>query len=275
MLDDPEGAVELRLELLRRSVRSADTSVEHLRFGYPGRPVFADLTLNLGGGAVGLLGPNGAGKSTLISLLATLKRPAAGRVQVLGHDVLTSAGRRAARSETGLLTQSFPLVGSLTVLDTVAYAAWTHGVPQRFAHPSAERALAHVGLSGFEGRRARALSGGERRRVGIACAIAHRPRLLILDEPTAGLDPLVRVELRRMLRLLAADTTILIATHLIEDAVQLCTRIVVLDGGRAVFEGSPAALEAVAEEDDRGREGSRFERGYEALITKAARRDAG
>lgn len=235
------------------------------RFGR--RVALSDVDLSVGGGVLGVLGPNGAGKSTLLSLVATLLRPQSGRVSVLGHDVTTVAGRAAARRGLGLLPQRFTLVPSLSVIDTVAYAAWVNGVSSASCLPRAKEALAAVGLSDLTTAKVRTLSGGQRQRLGIAAAIAHTPPLLLLDEPTVGLDPAARVQLRRHVRDLARHCSVVLSTHLVEDVTQLCERIVVLNEGRVVFDGSNTAL--IDSFDEPAAElASPLEAAYERLLTQ-------
>lgn len=250
---------------------------DRVGFGYGRRRVFEGLSFEIGPGITGLLGPNGAGKSTLMSLISTRRRPTSGGLHVLGRDVADVAGRREIRQRVGLLAQRYPLVGSMQVVDTVAYAAWTHGLSQSRSYRAAETTLEQLGVAELAGRRVRSLSGGQRQRVGLATAMVHRPDLLILDEPTAGLDPEVRMAMRRTLRKVSGESSILLSTHLVDDVLAICDSIMVLDQGRLVFHGSAEALECHARDADHDRSdrdvgGSAMERGYEALLIEGRAR---
>lgn len=225
-----------------------------------------DVDLRIGVGLVGLLGPNGAGKSTLLSIAATLIGPRSGRVSVMGRDVKDPSGRRAARSYIGMLPQRFALVPSMRVLDTVAYAAWVNGVTSVECTTKAEAALAAVGLHDLLDVRVRKLSGGQRQRVGIASAIAHEPALLLLDEATVGIDPVARVQLRRYLLEIAQGRSVIVSTHLVEDVVQLCERIVVLNRGRLVYDGGTESLVETIAPTERSPLASPLEAAYERLL---------
>ncbi len=170
-----------------------------------------------------------------------------------------------ARRQLGYLPQRFRLVPSMCVVDIVAYAAWVNGIDARSCRALAEHALASVGLADKAAARVKTLSGGQRQRVGIACAIAHKPRLLLLDEATVGIDPVARVNLRRYLHAIAEDRVVLLSTHLVEDVVQVCDRIVVLDGGRVVYDGPTTALASQAA-DDISPLASPLESAYERLL---------
>ena len=183
---------------------SPRVSVRGVTHRYGRRVALADATLDLPVGVTGLLGPNGAGKSTLMKLLATAMPLQTGSVAV-GDVPLVRDNLTAVRRQLGYLPQRFEVMGWSTVRRNVEYAAWAHGLPSREAGERADRALALLGLSDRAGSRARALSGGMRQRLGLACALVHEPRVLVLDEPTVGLDPAQRRGLRDDLRALGAD----------------------------------------------------------------------
>ncbi|RKS06902.1 ABC-2 type transport system ATP-binding protein [Nocardiopsis sp. Huas11] len=254
--------------------RAIRVTAEGLVFGYRGRRGVLDgLTWTIEPGVTGLLGPNGAGKSTLLSLIVTLLPVRGGRLLIGEHDLSTAVGRSRARRELGFVPQRFSLAGELTVADTVAYAAWAHGLDRRECGRAALRALESVDLAGLADRRTRTLSGGQRQRVGIAAALAHDPRVLILDEPTAGLDPGQRLRVREVVAGLSEDRTVLVSTHLIEDVAHLCSRVGVLAGGRIEFHGTFPELESLIEDTPEGsRYGSGFERAYGRLIARVGER---
>lgn len=208
---------------------------------YGRRPVLHDIDLRVTSGVVGLLGPNGAGKTTLMRLIATLLPVQTGSVALEGVDVqddLTQARRKLA-----YLPQRFEVLNRATVQRNVEFAAWAREVPQTEIATAAQTVIRQVGLWDQRDSRANTLSGGMRQRLGIACAVVHKPSVVLLDEPTVGLDPIQRVALRRTIDGLARDAAVLVSTHVLEDLSALASRIVVLDGGRVRFEGSMADLE--------------------------------
>ncbi|MEV2278223.1 ATP-binding cassette domain-containing protein [Nocardiopsis sp. NPDC049922] len=249
-------------------------TAEDLEFRYRrGRRVLNGLSWTVEPGVTGLIGPNGSGKTTLLSLMATLLPVRAGRLLLGEHDLSTAAGRSGARWALGFVPQRFSLAGELTVADTVAYAAWAQGVGRRGCGAAARRALDLVDLTDLAGHRTRTLSCGQRRRVGIAAALAHDPRILVLDEPTAGLDPGQRLRVREAVARLGRDRTVLVATHLIEDVAHVCSRVGVLAGGRIEFDGTFARLEEMIADGSGGSpHGSGFERAYDRLIARIGER---
>ena len=205
-----------------------------------GRTVaLSGVHLALSPGITGLLGPNGAGKTTMLRILATALAADRGSVRILGADPTTNDGRVAVRRRLGYVPQEtgFPL--GFTAFAFVDYMAilkeWTD-LPTR--HEEVRRVIDQVGLSEVATKRVSALSGGQRRRVVLAQALLGRPDLLILDEPTAGLDPAQRGRLRDVLGRAGEKSTVVISTHQTEDVAALCERVVVLDGGRILFDGT-------------------------------------
>ena len=214
---------------------------------YPDGTVALDeLTLSVTGRALGLLGPNGAGKTTVLQLLATTLRPSGGTVDVLDTTVdptTTRSHLRALRRQIGYLPQSTPVLPRFSALDQVTYACWLRDVNPRDARQQAANALDRVGLSDLYDRRTSRLSGGQQRRVALAMAIAHSPKLLLLDEPTTGLDPEQRIALRRLLADLTADVTVVISTHHTDDIAAMCDSVAVITTGATAFIGDVADLE--------------------------------
>ena len=189
----------------------------------------------------GLLGPNGAGKTTFINVLVGLARATGGRAEVFGHDV--EADYREARNRIGLAPQEFNVDRFFPIHEVLEHKAGYHGIPPVEATERAEEALRTVGLSERRDTRFDWLSGGMKRRFLLARALVTDPDLLILDEPTAGVDVQLRRDLWRLIeRLNAEGTTILLTTHYIEEAERLCDRVAIVDSGRKVEVATPDEL---------------------------------
>jgi ABC-type multidrug transport system ATPase subunit len=239
-----------------------------------GRRVAVDgLDLAMGSGVHGLLGPNGAGKTTLMRALATVLRPAGGTLTLLGRPVGGRTDLRGLRRVIGYLPQQFGFYPRFTVREFVEYVAWLKEMPAAEVPGAVQRAVERVGLADRADDRKRTLSGGLARRAGIAQAIVNDPQILLLDEPTAGLDPDQRLAFRALLRELAQDTCVVVATHLVEDVVAACTEVRLIDAGRLVFQGVPADLQAAGG----GRDGddSPAERGYSAILRRHREQEEG
>ena len=208
----------------------------------------APTDLDLSAGVVGLLGPNGAGKSTLLRLLATAQQPSTGSITVAGHDVTgTPAERTRARRLLGYLPQEVGFPRRTTAFDFLDYVAvlkeWSDTTAR---HTEVRRVLHLVDLGTLGTKRISTLSGGQRRRLAIAQALMGDPAMVILDEPTTGLDPEQRASLRGLLSQQAATSAVLLATHQTEDVATLCDRVIVLDAGTIGFDGTVAELVATA-----------------------------
>ena len=206
----------------------------------------ANFTLT--GGVIGLLGPNGAGKTTLLRILATVLAPDSGTVRVLGFDPSNADERLELRRRLGYLPQDPGFQRGFTAFEFVDYIAilkeWT---ARRARHDEVRRVLSIVDLTTDSGRRVRSLSGGMRRRVALAAAIIGDPQILILDEPTVGLDPEQRLRFRDLLSRAGEGRTVLLSTHQTEDVAAMCGEVVVLHEGAVRFQGSPQALASLAE----------------------------
>jgi ABC-type multidrug transport system ATPase subunit len=230
-----------------------------------GRHVAVDgLDLALSTGVHGLLGPNGAGKTTLMRALATVLKPAGGRLSLLGHDVTGHADLRAVRRGLGYLPQHFGFYPRFTVREFVEYMAWLKEMPKTSVAGAVQRAVERVGLADRADSKLKTLSGGMLRRAGIAQAIVNDPQVLLLDEPTVGLDPEQRLDFRELLRDIGVDSCVLVSTHLVEDVAAACTDVVLINEGRLVWQGPAAQL---AEQEIAGAAGdSATERGYSSLL---------
>jgi len=192
------------------------------------------------GEVFGCLGPNGSGKSTLMRMLLGLLEPSAGSARVLDLEIPRDAER--LRPSVGYMTQRFSLYEELTVAENLRFAAQIFGLAGRRRRERIETVLGESGLARYRGTRAGALSGGFRQRLALAAAIVHQPSLLVLDEPTAGVDPQSRREFwERLFELAAAGATILVSTHYMDEAVR-CHRLCMLRDGRRAALGAPADL---------------------------------
>lgn len=233
-----------------------------------GRTTVLDgLDLRIGTGVFGLLGPNGAGKTTLLRTLATIIRPKAGALRLLGHDPGNDHERRLLRRRLGYLPQHLGYYPNFTVFEFVEYFALLKEMPNDEVRPAVARAIARVELEERGRSKLKTLSGGMLRRVGIAQAIVNQPDLLLLDEPTAGLDPEQRVAFRSLLREIGTDATIIVSTHLVEDVAAACTEVALLNGGRIAFRGTPEELTTLGDGYEVG--DSPLERGYSRALAGA------
>ncbi|MDK2982481.1 MAG: type transport system ATP-binding protein [Chloroflexota bacterium] len=206
------------------------------------------VDLSIEAGMFGLLGPNGAGKTTLMRILAGIVDPTRGSVRVNGRDLAVEADRRAVKSMLGYLPQELGLYPDLSARQFIDYMAILKGVDDaRARRKRVSQVLAMVSLEGEADRPIKGFSGGMKRRVGIAQALVNDPRVLIVDEPTAGLDPEERIRFRNLLVDLASDRVVLLSTHIVGDIGLTCRNMAVLSKGRICFQGSPLDLTRLAE----------------------------
>jgi ABC-type multidrug transport system ATPase subunit len=227
----------------------------------------AGVNLRTGPGVFGLLGPNGAGKTTLLRMMATAIRPTSGTLRLLSRDPASYGPRREIRRGLGYLPQNLGYYPGFTVAEFVEYFALLKEVPAAQVPARVATAIERAELGDKAKTRLRALSGGMLRRTGIAQAIVNDPELLLLDEPTAGLDPEQRVAFRALLRDLGQRATVLVSTHLVEDVGAACTQVALMDRGKIVFHGTPADLTARGEGHGTG--DAPLERGYSAVLAEA------
>jgi ABC-2 type transport system ATP-binding protein len=196
------------------------------------------------GEVFGFLGPNGAGKSTTVRMLTTLLRPTDGRARVAGYDVVTQAAQ--VRRSIGVALQDAAIDPLMTGRELLRLQAVLHGIGRKEGTERSERLLDRVGLTEAADRLVGGYSGGMRRRLDLALALMHEPRVLFLDEPTTGLDPMSRFNLWEEVRRLNTElgTTVFLTTQYLEEADQLAQRIAIIDHGRIVRDGTPAMLKA-------------------------------
>lgn len=221
--------------------RSMNTTIEirHLDKYYGQKKALSDINLTIPAGMFGLLGRNGAGKTTLMKTLATLLKKQKGQVTICGIP-LEEAAR--IRKITGYLPQDFSMYPNMTVREAMDYLGVLSGLPAKVRHERTLELLDRVNLGEAQHKKVKALSGGMKRRLGIAQAILHDPKVLIVDEPTAGLDPEERVRFRNLLCEIAEDRIVILSTHIVGDIEATCENIAVLDEGTLLFQGTAREL---------------------------------
>ncbi len=222
--------------------------IEGLEKIYPnGNYAIKDLNLEIPNGMFGLLGPNGAGKSTLMRILVTLMKPTRGKVTVNNLDL--AKNRREIRSMLGYLPQDFSFFSKLKTSEFLDYAARLAGMKNgKERRRAVDQMLEEVGLFEARDRNANKLSGGMKRRLGIAQALINNPKIIIVDEPTTGLDPEERIRFRNLLSTISTrDVIIILSTHIVGDISSTCNNMALLNNGRLAFYGSPEQLVREAE----------------------------
>ncbi|MBN1925686.1 MAG: ABC transporter ATP-binding protein [Prolixibacteraceae bacterium] len=222
--------------------------IENLSKVYPnGYYAVKNLNLEIPNGMFGLLGPNGAGKSTLMRILVTLMKPSSGKVTFDGYDL--AKNRREIRSMLGYLPQDFSFFSKLKTYEFLDYTARLAGMKNGAARKKAvDQMLEEVGLFEARDRNANKLSGGMKRRLGIAQALINDPKIIIVDEPTTGLDPEERIRFRNLLSNISTrDVVIILSTHIVGDISSTCDNMALLNRGSLAFTGSPEELVKQAE----------------------------
>ena len=192
------------------------------------------------GTVLGLLGPNGAGKSTTMKMITGFLAPSSGTARVFGHDIIEAPMK--ARQKLGYLPEGAPLYGELTVLRFLRFIAEARGLDARRARERIDHVVERLSLAAVLGQTIETLSKGFKRRVGLAQAILHDPPALLLDEPTDGLDPNQKDEVRRLIREMASDKIIVVSTHILEEVEALCTRAMIIARGRLLADDTPQGL---------------------------------
>jgi ABC-2 type transport system ATP-binding protein len=196
------------------------------------------------GQVLGFLGPNGAGKSTTMRMLTGFLEPSAGSAQICGIDM--SARPIEAKRHIGYLPEGAPAYPDMTVEEFLGFVAEARGFARSLRRERVERVMGLVHLEGVRRQTIETLSKGYKRRTGLAQALLHDPSVLILDEPTDGLDPNQKHEVRQLIRTLGGERAIVLSTHILEEVEAVCTRAVVINRGRIVFDGTPSAMETMA-----------------------------
>jgi ABC-2 type transport system ATP-binding protein len=217
--------------------------IDHLTKKFNQFTAVDDLSFTVSEGEVlGFLGPNGAGKSTTMKVITGFLAPTEGTVKIDGYDITTSPIE--AKSLIGYLPEGAPSYGDMTTLEFLGFIAQVRGFRGEEIASRVERVIAEVDLDTVRHQTIDTLSKGFKRRVGLAQAIMHDPKVLILDEPTDGLDPNQKHHVRELIRHLAKDKIVIISTHILEEVNAVCTRAIIIDHGRIVADGTPAELEA-------------------------------
>ena len=218
---------------------SAEIKIEHLNQYYGRKCALKDVSLTIHKGMFGLLGRNGAGKTTLMKVLATLLPKTEGSVSVCGIPVEDAA---RVRRITGYLPQEFSMYPNMTVYEAMDYLGVLSGLGSRKRRELIPKLLSQVNLLEDQKKKVKALSGGMKRRLGIAQAILHNPKVLIVDEPTAGLDPEERVRFRNLLSEIAQERIVILSTHIVGDIEATCEQIAVLNEGEILYQGTVSDL---------------------------------
>ncbi len=232
--------------------------VEELRKEYGDLVAVDGVSFTAQGGAVfGLLGPNGAGKTTTIGCISGLRQPTAGRVRVMGHDVVFEGP--ASRARLGVVPQDLALYEELSATENLLYWASAYGLRGAALKKRITESLEVTGLLDRAREPVKRFSGGMKRRLNFACGIVHEPQVLLLDEPTVGVDPQSRVRLQELVKAqAAAGTCVLYTTHYMEEAETLCDRLAIVDHGKLIAQGSLNELRAMLGERDLLRLSGRF-----------------
>jgi ABC-2 type transport system ATP-binding protein len=224
-----------------------------------------ELTAEFGPGVNCILGPNGAGKTTLFRVITGAIRPTDGNVSINGAPLRDKSVFRQYLANLGYLPQEPSWFEGFKTLEPCEYVAGLRRMPRKERRPRAREALERVGLSSQEMVPLAALSGGQRRRAFLAQALVHDPAVVVLDEPTSGLDPAQRVQVRSLISSLGERSTVLLSTHLVEDAAHVADTIIVLENGSKAWQGSPQGLAELGTRTEE-RATSAYERGFLSLL---------
>ncbi len=217
-----------------------DLTIEHLSKRYGENWALRELSLRCGPGMMGLVGPNGAGKTTLMRIIATLLEPTEGIIRWNGQDICTHG--QALRQVLGYLPQDFGIYPEFTGRQFLRYLAAMKGLPSSLVKQRVDEVISIVNLEQVADHKLPTYSGGMKQRIGIAQALLNDPELLIVDEPTAGLDPAERVRFRTLLASLTSNRIIILSTHIISDVEAVASRLMILQEGRVLSDTTPEAL---------------------------------
>lgn len=218
--------------------------IQHLTKRFGALTAVDDVSFNVGRGEVlGFLGPNGAGKSTTMKMVTGFLDPTSGTARVCGHDVTSDT--IAAQTKIGYLPEGAPLYGDMTPLGLLKFVSEARGIPASQRKAAIDRVVSRVHIEEVLRRRIDTLSKGYKRRVGLAQAIVHDPEVLILDEPTDGLDPNQKHDVRALIREMSKDKVIVLSTHILEEVAAVCSRAIIIAHGQLRFDGTPAELQAM------------------------------
>ena len=219
--------------------------IENLKKSFGTKQAVKGLSFALQKGDVlGFLGPNGAGKSTTMRMISGVLEPDDGDARIMGHSITSE--RRLAQSQMGYLPEGAPLYDTMTPPEFLRFVGRARGMDSGEIEEAAAKATADARIAGVSGQRIGSLSKGYRRRVGLAAAILHDPPVLILDEPTDGLDPNQKRAVRSLVARIAPEKAILISTHTLEEVPAMCTRAIIVDRGRVVADDTPEGLRKYA-----------------------------
>ena len=218
--------------------------IKNLSKQFGKKQALSDVNLTIERGMFGLLGPNGAGKTTLMKIITTLTKKSSGEVRICGIPVEEC---KRVRQITGYLPQDFSMYGNMNAYEALDYLAVLSGMEKEERKKLVPEMLEKVNLTEQKRTKVRAMSGGMKRRLGIAQAIIHNPKVIVVDEPTAGLDPEERVRFRNLLCEVAKDRVVILSTHIVGDIEATCERIAVLNNGSIIFDGTVSGLLKLAE----------------------------
>lgn len=215
--------------------------LQHLRKTFGDHTAVADLSFSLQKGEVlGFLGQNGAGKSTTMRMVSGVLEPDAGDAEINGASIVSA--RREAQSQIGYLPEGAPLYRDMTPISFLRFMADAHGLSRAARKNAVERVIADARIANVSGKQIASLSKGYRRRVGLAAALIHDPAVLLLDEPTDGLDPIQKRAVRALVARMAPEKAIVISTHTLEEVPAMCSRVIVIDQGQVVADDTPEEL---------------------------------